>query len=288
MPEYYDVLGVHRNADEKTIRQAYRRLARKYHPDVNPGDSSAEDSFKNVNEAYSVLSNPEDRRQYDRFGDQWKNRPHYNENNFSNFNTHSGFTFDPRSMFGGSNHRSVFDFQEDTFAEKEPVIEPREHPIDITLQEAFSGTTRTLRLLNEKRIEAKIPPGVTNGSRIHIRGVDGSNDDFYLIVAISDHPTFRRENDDLYMRAYAYPDQLVLGGELSLSTFLGTVSLQMPPLTQNDHTFRIDGRGMPSLKDATTYGDLYVTISARFPDSPTLSEIEIYEQLRSIRTSQDG
>ena len=234
MPEYYDVLGVHRTADEKTIRQAYRRLARKYHPDVNPGDSSAEDSFKNVNEAYSVLSNPEDRRQYDRFGDQWKNRPNYNEQHFSNFNTRSGFTFDPRSMFGEANHRSVFDFQQDTFAEEDPVIEPREHPIEITLQEAFSGTTRTLRLLHEKRIEAKIPPGVTNGSRIHIRGVEGSIDDFFLIVAISDHPTYRRENDNLYMRAYAYPDQLVLGGEISISTFLGTISLHMPPLTQNE------------------------------------------------------
>lgn len=287
MPDYYNVLGIHKTADDKTIRQAYRRLARKYHPDVNPGDSSAEESFKNVNEAYSVLSNSDNRRQYDRYGEQWKNRAQYNEQHFSDFNTGSGFSFDPWSMFGGDHNRAGSSFREHTTPEPEPVIEPKEYPIEITLQEAFSGTTRTLRLLNEKRIEAKIPPGVTNGSKIHIRGLDGANDAFFLIIGISEHPTFRRENDDLHMRAYAYPDQLVLGGTISVSTFLDTISLDIPPLTQNDHTFRIDGHGMPSLKDSTTHGDMYVTVSAKFSESPTLSEIELYQNLRSIRTSED-
>ena len=124
MPDYYNVLGIHKTADDKTIRQAYRRLARKYHPDVNPGDSSAEESFKNVNEAYSVLSNSDNRRQYDRYGEQWKNRAQYNEQHFSDFNTGSGFSFDPWSMFGGSHNRTGSSFREHTNPEPEPVIEP--------------------------------------------------------------------------------------------------------------------------------------------------------------------
>ena len=287
MSDYYSVLGIHKTADDKTIRQAYRRLARKYHPDVNPGDSSAEESFKSVNEAYSVLSNPDDRRQYDRFGSQWKNRANSDEHHFSHFNRASGFGFDPWSMFGGAHNTNASDFRNNPFSEPETVNIPKEYPVAITLQEAYSGTNRTLRLLHDKRIEAKIPPGVTNGSRIRIRGMEDSTEDFFLVVGISDHPTFRRENDDLYVRVHAHPDQIVLGGEISISTFLGPVLLNVPPLTQNDQTFQIEGYGMPSLKDPSSFGNMHVTIAAKFPDSPTLSEIQIYEQLRSIRTSED-
>jgi curved DNA-binding protein len=287
MPKYYEILGIHQSADDKTIRQAYRRLAREHHPDVNPGDTSAEEQFKAVNEAYNVLSDKDSRKKYDRYGDQWKQAE-----TFSN-RRHDGnempFSFDPWSIFNANTderRHSTFGFNDTSAPRNFQRPEPKEYNIKISLDEAYSGATRTLKLSNGKRIEAKIPIGVDNGSKIHMQGIPDQDASIYLVIEILEHPVFKRLNNDLFTEVEAHPEQLVLGSELTIKTLTGDIALSVPPLTQNDQRFRLSEQGMPSLKSSSNPGDLYVTVKVKLPSTAREYELQMYESLRDNRSKE--
>ena len=292
MADYYDTLGVARGASEKDIRSAFRKLARKHHPDVNDSDPASEEKFKEINEAYTVLSDADSRRKYDRYGDDWKRAGDFERSGFgggrgfSHFNmggvrhtTGRGRGINIEDLFGGMGG----------FETSAPP--PSEYPVSITLEEAFSGADRRLRMQDGRRIEVKIPPGVDNGSRVHISADRAQGNDFYLVVSVKDHAKFRRQGKDLYVEVEAPLDDAVLGGELTVPTLTGRLALTIPKGTQNGRRFRLAGQGMPALNnlannprsDVDHRGDLFATVKVQLPSEFTNEEIDLFRMLRDKR-----
>ena len=302
MSNYYDVLGVAKDASEKEIRQAYRRLARQYHPDVNRKDTEAEEKFKEINEAYGVLSDEESRKKYDRYGNNWRHaeergpagghspysggyrRPANSddfEEIFANFGRRGGTRFQD---FGGGSFR--FDDLFNAGRSQTRRHPPPEYPVEVTLEEAFHGATRTLRLNDGRALEVKIPPGVDQGSRVHIASGGNEGGDFYLVASVLGHARFQREGRDLYTEVDLDVDDAVLGTEIPAPTLTGKVALTVPPNTPNERRFRLSGLGMPALSDKGNRGDLYVTVKLRLPSGLSEDEIELFRRLREIRTER--
>jgi curved DNA-binding protein len=326
--DYYKILGVPKNATEKEIKKAYRKLARQYHPDANPNDPTAEEKFKEINEAYEVLSDPEKRKKYDQFGAQWKNftgaggRPEDFWRQWQGSAAGAGApgggyrTVSPEEfeeMFGGAGGFSDF-FEalfgmggrrggrtggfEDIFggvyttgagARARPMRgRDIEHPVEITLEEAYHGTTRVLQMDGE-RIEVKIPKGVKTGSRVRVAGKGepgrngGQPGDLYLKIHVLPHSQFKREGDDLRLKLAVDIYTLILGGEVQVPTLDRPVLLNIPPETDNGKVFRLRGKGMPNLKQPDRRGDLYVEVSAKLPKNLTEQEKELFRQLRALR-----
>lgn len=326
MPEfkdYYAVLGVAPDADEQTIQQAYRKLARQHHPDVNPGDKSAEERFKDINEAYQALGNAERRQKYDalrRQYQQWQQQG----------GSRSGFNWnewqaDPRDAAGASGARrsytsavSAEDLQ-DIFGEADPFSDffssifgdrsgdgraartqrapgrgrDVEVTVELTLEEAFRGTMRTIQI-GERRIEAKIPPGVRTGSRVRLAGqgsagtANGPVGDLYLEIQVMPHPQFERDGDDLRVTIPVDFYTAVTGGTVRVPTLDGAVQLKIPPRTQADRIFRLKGKGMPRLEKPTTRGDLYAQVKLVLPDALSEQEIETLQSLAQARRAREA
>jgi DnaJ-class molecular chaperone len=290
MANYYEILGVPRNAGEKDIRQAFRKLAREHHPDVNPGDSNSEDRFKRINEAYSVLSDPDKRQRYDKYGDNWTHSEQIEEaqararrgGQFRRSNVGAG---DPFSGFESDNS-SIFD---QLFSHLQQDIRrsaPTEHPVEVTLEEAFQGTTRLLRLATGRRLEVKIPPGVDTGSRMRISDESQSQTELYLVVTVRDHPKFQRQGRDLYSQVEIPLEDAVLGGDVAVPTLRGQLSLTIPPETQNGQRFRLAGQGMPPLNNTSVTGDLYATVSVKLPTGLNDEERDLFRRLRDGRAGE--
>jgi molecular chaperone DnaJ len=324
---YYDILGVKRDASEKEIKQAYRRLARRYHPDVNPGDKSAEAKFKEINAAYEILADKEKRQKYDQYGDQWQHADQFAQasrqqsqywdfapGGGTSFHFSSGDVGDIDSLFeellGGARSR--------TSRRAAPRRgQDLESPIEVTLEEAYSGTSRTISLQMEepcticrgtgriqnlpcstcrgtgampkvKRLEVKIPPGVDNGSRVRIAGKGqpsysgGSSGDLYLVISVRPHPTFERRGDNLHVDIPVPLAVAVLGGEVQVPTPKGRLALKIPPETQNGRVFRLTGQGMPHLGKATR-GDLLAKVNVVLPTGLSEKEKELFRKLKEIR-----
>ena len=305
MSDYYNVLGVAKDATEREIRQAYRRLARQYHPDINKNDAAAEDKFKEINEAYGVLSDEDSRKKYDRYGDNWRRANDHGqgrgrgpawgdfrwtsnngdfEDGFADFGGRSG----TRSQdFGGN---SGFRF-EDLFTAGHGQVRrrpPPEYPVEVTLEEAFHGATRTLKLKDGRTLEVKIPPGIDQGSRVHIASGGDEGGDFYLVVSVLKHGTFRREGRDLHTEVVLEIDDAVLGAEILGPTLTGKVALTVPPNTPNDRRFRLSGLGMPPLSGKGKRGDLYVTVKLNLPANLSEGEIQLFRRLREIRLERSA
>jgi len=323
--DYYNTLGVKRDASEQDIKRAYRRLARKHHPDVNPGDKSADTRFKEINEAYEVLSDKEKRQKYDRFGDQWQYADQFARAggqrsgtwDFSRGGAQS-FRFeegDLEGLFG-----NLFQgFQTGTSGR--PVRQRRgrdiEHPVEVTLEEAYHGTNRTLSLEAEevcptchgtgriqnalcaacrgsgttarlKRLEVKIPPGVKTGSRVRIRDkgepgyAGGKSGDLYLAVSAKSHRVFERKGDDLHVEVTVPLTMAMLGGEVQVPTPKGKLALKIPPETQNGRAFRLAGQGMPHLGNSSR-GDLMAKVKVVLPTKLSSEEKKLFEQLDQLR-----
>lgn len=300
--DYYKILGVERNADQKEIRKAYRQLARQHHPDVNPGDRSAQGRFKEINEAYEVLSDPEKRQRYDQLGTSWHEWQRMGGDP-SGFDWGRWFTGQPGQAYvqygdldellGGLGGFS--DFFQAIFGgtpRSSWRTAPRrgrdyEQEVEITLEEAFHGTT-TILSKDGRRLEVKIPPGVGTGSRIRMGGeggdgYGGAKGDLYLTIKVAPHPRFRRKGDDLHVEVPLDLYTTVLGGEARVPTPKGDIMLKIPPETQSGKTFRLKGQGIPNLKDPQKRGDLYAKVKARLPQKLTPRERELFEELKRLR-----
>ena len=302
--KYYELLGVARDATDKDIRQAYRKLARQYHPDVNPGDSGAEEKFKQINEAHGVLSDADKRRKYDKYGDRWTHADeieqaeaqarsrgrgrggfHSYTDYFTDgdFGGHNGVNFD----LGGFGSDDPFDRLFNSFGGDRgvPRHAPAEYQVDITLAEAAEGATRMVNLPDGRRLEVKVPAGVDTGSRVHIPA-GGGDGDFYLAVTVIDHPRFERKGKDLYSEVEVPVDDLALGAEVTVPTLTGRVALTIPPGTQNGRRFRMAGQGMPELNKSDSRGSLYTTVKAVLPANPGPEEQDLFHKLRELRTGE--
>jgi len=285
--DYYAILGVRRDATDKEIRQAYRRLARLYHPDVNPGDKAAEAKFKEINEAYEVLSDPEKRRKYDLYGDQWQ----YADQFEAMRRQQGGRPFEGRAFdLGDLGFGDLGRIFEDLFAGWGPFAgrgRDLEQTVEVTLEEAYRGATRLLQMSDGRRLEVKIPPGVDNGSRVRLAGEGlpgpgGRRGDLYLIIKVLPHERFERKGDDLYTEVAVPLVDAVLGGEVEVPTLKGSrIMLTIPPLTQNGKVFRLAGLGMPRRNGG--HGDLYAKVKVVLPDKLSERERELFQELRALR-----
>ena len=292
MANYYDILGVSKNASEKDIRQAYRKLARKHHPDINPGDKRAEAKFKQINEAYEVLSDSEKRKKYDRYGDQWKHADQFEAQH------RQGGPFEWTVRREGGDRGSGFDL----FGGLEDLLtgfggpggrrrgataaaRRAELPITVTLEEALSGTKRHVTLTTdgkERRIEATIPPGVNTGSVVRISLEKG--EELFIKVTVSPHARFTRKGADLYTEVEVPFEDAVLGGETEVQTLQGKVRLKVPPESQNGQKIRLGGQGMPKLRAPQTRGALYVTLRPKLPKDLTDEERELMSEFKELRS----
>lgn len=322
--DYYQILGVSRNASEKEIKQAYRRLARKHHPDLNPNDKSAEAKFKEINAAYEVLSNPEKRKKYDQFGEQWEYAEQFakaggQERVRWDFDK-GGTTFEygDLSEFGNIFSSLFGDSDIGSRMKRGPQRgQDVESTIEVSLEEAYHGSTRVIQLQTAepctacggtgrvgnrvcticngtgekvipKRLEVKIPAGVRDGSKIRIAGeggpsrAGGNQGDLYLVVKVLPHKLFEHKGDDLYTEVSVPLATAMLGGEVGLPTLNGNLSLKIPPETQNSKVFRLAGKGMPKLGNSD-YGNMFAKVKVVLPTNLTEEERKLFERLRSLR-----
>lgn len=328
--DYYQVLGVERSATDKDIKRAFRKLARQYHPDVNPGNKQAEEKFKELNEAYEVLSDPGKRAKYNELGADWQRWQQMggNPNNFdwSQWTSGAGrggapggrrYTTveDLGDLFGGGAGGGVFsDFFRNIFgggmggarAGGSPFgyqdgefdrVQSRqgrdyEQEVEISLEEAYHGATRVLSGgSSSANATIRIPPGVKTGSKVRIAGQGGasaagaSRGDLYLRVKVSKHPHFERKGDDLYVSIPVDMYTALLGGNVSVQTMAGPVTLKIQPGTQNGQTIRLRGKGMPLLRGKGEYGDLYAAVDIRLPTSLTERQRKLLEEMASLQRS---
>ncbi|MSQ06405.1 MAG: J domain-containing protein [Dehalococcoidia bacterium] len=294
MPNFYDILGVSRTATDKDVRQAYRKLARQHHPDVNKGNKSSEEKFKSINEAYEVLSDAEKRRKYDRYGDNWAHADRIQEAEAQARSPRGGNVRWSTSNGEGAGTSPGFDpgagdlFETLIKNMRETQRQPgvADHPVEITLEEAFQGATRMLELAGGRRLEVKIPAGVETGSRVRIPAGAGRQGDIYLSVTLAPDPRFQRQGRDLVCEVEVPLEDAVLGGEVAVPTIRSRVALTIPPETQNGQRFRLAGQGMPVLNQPGVRGDLYATIKARLPSGLSAQERELFQQLKALRPAR--
>jgi DnaJ-class molecular chaperone len=294
--DYYNILGVERTASERQIKQAYRRLARKHHPDVNPDDKSAEAKFKQINEAYEVLSDKEKRQKYDQFGDQWQYADQFARAGRRQAPFRDSRRGGSRVYSGDDDIGSLFDdlLHGFTTGDSSRQAQPRrgrdtEYPLEVTLEEAYHGTPRTISLGDGERLEVKIPPGVKDGSRVRIagkgeQGYGGVRGDLYLVISVKPHQLFKRRGDNLYVKVEVPLVVAMLGGEVQVPTLKGKLALKIPPETQNGRSFRLAGQGMPHLGNSVR-GDLLVKVSVVLPTNLTQQEKELFKQLAQLHST---
>ena len=307
--DYYETLGVSKTASEDEIRSAFRKLARKYHPDVAKDKKTAEEKFKQINEAYEVLSDPEKRRKYDQLGENWNQPggfqppPQWGGGQPGGFRWGSGenggveFEFGGtgfsdffEAFFGGGRGRSAFGGfgQRGTMAERGSDVEA---DIMVTLEEALHGSTRqvSLRRAGSKKTETyqvKIPRGVREGQRIRLAGQGeagergGKSGDLFLRVRLARHPDFSVEGSDLVHEVKIAPWQATLGDQLIVPTLEGSARLKLPPGTQGGQRFRLRGRGLPGVSGQR--GDLYVVVQIAVPKKLSERERELWDQLAQL------
>lgn len=303
--DYYKVLGVPRTATPEEIRKAYRKLALKYHPDKTKGDKAAEEKFKDVNEANEVLSDPEKRKKYDQFGEDWK---HYQESggqpggfDWSKYAGGSGgrgrqaTREDFDSMFGEGGIGDLFEM---LFGQRGGTRRGRRSTgirgedvnaeATLSLEEAYGGTTRVIKLEGQT-IRIAIKPGITDGQVLRIAGKGGagygggSGGDLYLTVRIMPHPEFERKGNDLHVDMPVGLYTAVLGGKTQVRTLKGTVKVDIPAGTPNGTVLRLRGLGMPVYGRKNEFGNLFVKVVIQIPERLTAQETELFRKLAAMR-----
>lgn len=300
--DYYSTLGVPRNASEKEIKSAYRKLARQHHPDVNQGNKASEDKFKDIAEAYEVLSDADKRKRYDTLGANWKAGA-----DFTPPPGFSGFSFDFGDLGGFGKNSPFSDFFESlfgqTFTAQQGAAGPgrrgpgpirgadQEADIELTIEEAAKGAARNVHISapgqKQRTLQVKIPPGVRTGSKVRVAGEAGPNPmggqpgDLYLKVKLKLHPYFSVEGDNLVSELVVSPALAVLGGEAQVNTLDGQVRINIPANSQSGRMLRLRERGLPKLKQKIR-GDHLVRLKVNVPANITEEERELYRQLLEL------
>ena len=310
--DYYKILGVDKTATQDDIKKAFRKLARQYHPDLNPNDANAKEKFQAINEANEVLSDPEKRKKYDEYGENWKHADEFEAQRkayqnqqgggggdgeywYSTDGTHfSGFGGEGMHGFGG-NGSGFSDFFEELFGHRGAGAGRGAHgafkgqdiqgELQLTLREAATTHKQTFSV-NGENLRITVPAGIANGQIIKLKehggkGLNGGPDgDLYITFNIADDPVFRRKDNDLYTDVNIDLYTAVLGGEVTVNTLDGQVKLKVRPGTQNDAKVRLKGKGFPIYKQDGTYGDLIVTYHVTIPTTLTDKQKDLFRQLQ--------
>jgi len=288
--DYYKVLGISKTASAQDIKKAYRKLARKYHPDVNPNDKAAENKFKEINDANEVLSNAENRKKYDEYGEHWQNAEAYEQakeqqkqqqryQSESQQYSEQDFSDIFGSMFsGGSARQRDVKFKGHDFNAE----------LQLDLKDVYTTHKRTLTV-NNKNIRITIPAGVENGQIIKIKGHGGQginggpNGDLYIQFSITNNTTFKRDKENLYTTVDLDVYKAMLGGEQMVATFDGKVKLTIKPETENLTKVKLKGKGFPKYKKEGQFGDLYITYQLKIPTNLSEKEKELITELQNLR-----
>lgn len=284
--DYYKILGVDRKASAEEIKRAYRKLAMQVHPDRNPGDKRAEERFKEINEAYQVLSDPQKRSRYDQLGEsysqwqrngapgnfdwgQWSAQQGAQEVSFDDLFGEGAFSDFFRSIFGGMGMGEM------PRGRARPA-QNLQQPVAISLREAFGGTTRQLQIGN-RRVEVRLPAGARTGTKVRVP-LAGQGGEVLLVLEVADDPAFERDGNDLHTKVSIDVFKAMLGGEVEVKTMSGKVLLTIPASTQPEQVFRVTGRGMPLLKRPESKGDLYVHVKVQIPRQLTAKQKSLLEE----------
>ena len=304
--DYYKVLGVGKTATPAEIKKAYRALANKYHPDKTKGDKTAEEKFKEINEANEVLSDPVKRKKYDQFGADWK---HYEEagaqpggfdwskyTSGSGGQTHRTSTQGSDAAFGDEDVNDLFEMlfgqrSGQRSGRRSAAIkgEDLETETTLSLEEAYHGTTRLIRL-NDQTIKVSIKPGVADKQMLRIEGKGrggfsgGASGDLYLTVHVAPHPEFRREGNDLHCGLPVELYTAVLGGKAEIKTLKGKVTVNIPKGTPNGKELRLQELGMPVYAKKNKFGNLLVKVEILVPEHLSEEEIDLFRKLAALRT----
>lgn len=299
--DYYKLLGLEKGANQQEIKKAYRKLARKYHPDLNPNDLAAQKKFQQINEAHEVLNDPEKRKKYDQYGKDWQHAEEYEQarkqqqyqqqsggfgessrGGFGNAESFEQGDFSDffESMFGGSSTgrrgRSAFQGQD------------YNAQLRLNLTDVYESQKQTLTI-NDKKIRLTIPAGVEDGQTIRIKGYGGKgqqggpNGDLFITFSIDNNTTFKRNGKNLYKNVDLDVFTAALGGEISIDTFDGKVKMKVKPETQNGTKVKLKGKGFPEYKKEGSFGDLFVTYQLKTPTNLSSREKELIRELSKIR-----
>lgn len=290
--DYYKVLGIAKSATEKEIKAAYRKLARKYHPDINPDNKDAEIKFKEINEANRVLSDPENRKKYDKYGKDWKHGEEYEkaqrqqERQSQYQSSQQGYSDQEfsdffESMFGGTRASSR--------QSHSPKFKGEDYnaQLHLDLKDVYTSQQQVLTV-NSKKIRLTIPAGVENGQVIKIKekggdGINGGpNGDLYIEFVINNNSQFKREGNNLYKDVDLDLYTSILGGEITIDTFNSKVKLSLKPETKNETKVKLKGKGFPLYKQEEKFGDLIITYHIKTPTDLSEKEIELFKELQKI------
>ena len=290
--DYYKILGVDKKASEDEIKKAYRKLARKLHPDLNPNDKEAHKKFQQINEANEVLSDPEKRKKYDQYGKDWMHADQFEkQKQYQRSSPGGGYTYSEgfgedsfsdffASMFGGSpGGRSRARFRgEDYQAE-----------LQLSLSDVYTTHKQTITI-GDKKIRITIPAGIENGQKIKLKGYGGQgvnggpNGDLYITFHITNNTSFKRDGDNLHKTVELDLYTAVLGGEVTIDTLSGKIKLKVPPETQNNTITRLKGKGFPLYKKEGVFGDLFITYQVKLPTRLTEKEKELFRELAKLKS----
>lgn len=316
--DYYNILGVSRDASQDEIKKKYRKLAAKYHPDKNPDNPKAEDKFKEIGEAYEVLKDPEKRKLYDKVGSDWKryqdagaSADDFNWQQYANRG--GGQRINMEDIFGGARGGAggspFSSFFETIFGGGDPFAgqqsQARQYQsrtgrtirqkgrdtkaeVDVDLKDVLTGVEKQFRI-NGERVKLKIPAGIEDGKRLKLKGkgqlsqTGGSKGDLYLKVNVIEPEGFERKGNDIYQKVPLNLYTAILGGELTAQTLNGKIKLNVPPETQNGRIFRLQGRGLPQFKKNGKRGDYFLKTEIEIPENLTSKEKELFKKLAEER-----
>jgi len=293
--DYYKTLGIEKNATEEDIKKAYRKLARKYHPDLNPNDKEANKKFQQINEANEVLSDAEKRKKYDAYGENWQHAEQYEQAKQSRPQSSQGWG---EYTYSGGQHEGDFsDFFESLFGRSHgggsrstrAKFRGNDYnaSLQLSLRDAYT-THKQIFTIDGKQVRITVPAGVVDGQVIKLKGYgspginNGPNGDLYITFTITDDAHFKRVGDDLYTTVEIDLYTAVLGGEFVLDTLSGKLKLKVNPETQNDSTVRLKGKGFPLYKQEEKHGDLFVTWHVKIPTNLTDKQKELFRELSKL------
>jgi curved DNA-binding protein len=288
--DYYKILGVDKNATQKDIKSAYRKLARKFHPDLNPNNKDAKKNFQQINEANEVLSDPEKRKKYDQYSEDWKHAEEFKNAGQNQQQEQESY----RQTFQGARDEGEFsDFFESLFGgfggtgrSRQVKYRGEDYNADLHLEltDAFKTHQQTLTV-NGKKIRITIPAGIENGQTIKIAGHGGQGinggptGDLYITFMIANHPKFKRSGNDLHTNTDLDLYTAILGGEITIDTLDGKVKLKVKPETQNGTKVKLKGKGFPVYKSNGEFGDMYVTYIIKIPTDLTEKQKNLFTEL---------